>query len=107
MWVVKGALLTFWLAGFGTLLMLYLRLYRGLPTNSAIDYRIYGNLTIYSVGWWVAAIVCMAIGFGLSYRWRGPVGLWVFVAVTDLVPAGALALFLVLFVTLRRAVRAS
>ena len=104
MWlvVVKGVLLSFWLVGFGTLLMLYFRLFRGMPTNSAIDYRTFGHLTIYSVAWWVAAAVCIAIGFGLSYWRRGPISFWVFVAVSDLVPGGALALFLVLVANLWR-----
>jgi hypothetical protein len=105
MWVVKGALLTFWLVGFGTLLMFYLRVYRGLPSNSAVDARNFGALTIYSVAWWVAVVACVAIGFGLSYRWRGPLGVWVFLAVTDLIPAGALALLLALLAKLHEAVR--
>ena len=96
MWVAKGALLTFWLVGFGTLVMLYLRVYRGMPSNSAVDARVFGFYTVYSVAWWVGAVVCLAIAFGLSYRWKGPVGLWVFLAVTDLIPAGILALFLTL-----------
>jgi hypothetical protein len=44
MWVVEGALLSFWLVGFGTLVMLYLRVFRGVTGIVAIEYRIFGNL---------------------------------------------------------------
>jgi hypothetical protein len=107
MWVIKGALLAFWLVGFGTLVMLYLQVYRGMPSNIAIDYRIFGRLTIYSVVWWVAVVACVAVGFGLSFRWRGPLGMWVVLALTDLVPAGALALLLALLAKVHEAVRNS
>ncbi|HXM15918.1 MAG TPA: hypothetical protein VN933_11800 [Candidatus Eremiobacteraceae bacterium] len=100
-------MLTFWLVGFGTMVMLYLRIYRGMPSNIAVDYRFFGYLTIRSVAWWVAVGVCIAIGFGVSYWWRGPLSLWVFLAVTDLVPAGALALFVVLLSKAQEAIRSN
>jgi hypothetical protein len=105
--VVKGALLTLWLVGFGTLLMLCLRIYRGMPSNYGVDGRIFGALTIYSVAWWIAVVACIAFGFGLSYRWRGPLGVWVFLAVTDLIPAGAPALLLALLAKVHEALRNS
>jgi hypothetical protein len=41
-------------------------------------------------------MACFAIGFVIARAWTGPLGLWIALLVTGLIPAGCLTLFLVL-----------
>jgi hypothetical protein len=48
--------------------------------------------------WWIGTIVCVAGSFALTRVWSGPLALWIVVAVMDLIPVGAFALFVTLFI---------
>lgn len=105
MWILKGTLLALWLFGFGNMAWLYFGLYRNLPPNSAVDIRIITAFTIQNALWWAALVLCFVIGFAIARTWRGPLGLWIALLVTGLIPAGFLALFLVLVVKLKQAIQ--
>jgi len=96
MWIAKGTLLALWLFGFGTMAWLYFAFYRHLPPNSAVDISIFAALTTRNPFWWIALVVCLVLGYGIARSWSGPLTLWIALAVTGLIPAGCLALFLVL-----------
>jgi hypothetical protein len=98
MWIFKGTLLALWLVGFGTLLTLYLAAFRTLPPHTAVGVSVFAVYTIRSVVWWIALVACFAVSFALTRAWKGPLAFWIILAVTGLIPAGALALFVTLFV---------
>jgi hypothetical protein len=102
MWILKGTLLALWLFGFGTMAWLYFTLYRHMPPNSAVGMRIITALTIQNSFWWAALVLSFVIGFGIARSWSGPLGLWIALLVTGLIPAGCLALFLVLVYKLKQ-----
>ena len=52
--------------------------------------------TIHNPYWWIALVVCFVVGYAIARSWSGPMGLWIALLVTGLVPVGCLALFLVL-----------
>lgn len=104
MWILKGTLLALWLFGFGTMAWLYFTLYRHMPPNSAVGMTVITALTIQNALWWTALVVSFVIGFAIARSWRGPLGLWIALAVTGLIPAGFLALFVVLVVKLKQAI---
>jgi hypothetical protein len=96
MWIAKGTLLALWLFGFGTMALLYFSIYRHVPPNSAVDVRIITTLTAQNPLWWPALVLCFVIAFAITRSWSGPLDLWIAVLVTGLIPAGSLALFLLL-----------
>src|SRR5690348_196053 len=96
MWIAKGTLLALWLFGFGTMAWLYFALYRNLPPNSAVDIRLITALTTQNFFWWAGLVVCLVLGYGIARSWSGPLLLWIAFALTGIIPAGFLALFLVL-----------
>jgi hypothetical protein len=104
MWILKGSLLALWLFGFGTMAWLYFAVYRRMPPNSAVSVRVITFYTTMNPLWWTALAVCLVIGYAIARSWSGPVGLWIALAVTGLIPAGFLALFLVLIVKLKQAI---
>jgi hypothetical protein len=53
--------------------------------------------------WWAALVLSFVIGFGIARSWSGPLGLWIALLVTGLVPSGSLALFLALVYKLKQA----
>ena len=101
MWILKSALLGMWLFGFGTMAFLYFAIYRNLPPNSSVDYRLITRYTIENPVWWAALAGCLALGYAVVRSWSAPPILWVEVLVTGLVPAGFLALFLTLVAKLK------
>jgi len=101
MWIAKGTLLALWLFGFGTMTWLFIALYRHLQPNSAVDIRIYAALTTQNPFWWVALVVCLVLGYSIARSWPGPLVLWIALAVTGLIPAGCLVLFLVVLYKLK------
>ncbi len=103
MWMAKGTLLALWLFGFGTMAWLYIALYRHLQPNSAVGISVIASLTIHHPFWWTALVVCLVLGYGIARSWSGPLGLWIALLVTGLIPAGCLAFFLVLIVKLKQA----
>jgi hypothetical protein len=100
MWILKGTLLGFWLFGFGTLFYLY-TLYRPLQPQKAVSFNILTSHTIQNPMWWVALVVCLVFGYAIAYRWSGPPLLWIALLLTGLVPAGYLALVIMLAAKLK------
>lgn len=96
MWIAKGTLLALWLLGFGTMALLYFSISRHLPPNSAVDVRSFTARTIHNPLWWTALVVCLVVGFAIARSMSVPLVLWIAVLVTGLIPAGCLALFLML-----------
>lgn len=94
MWIAKGTLLALWLFGFSTMAWLYFALYRHLRPNSAVGFSVITGLTTHNPVWWVALVVCFVLGYTIARSWAGSLGLWIALAVTGLIPAGCLALFL-------------
>lgn len=102
MWILKSLLLGVWLFGFGTIVFLYFAIYRNLPPNSAVSVNLITALTIQNPVWWASLAVCLALGSAVVRSWSAPPILWIAVLVTGLVPAGGLALFIVLAVKLKQ-----
>jgi hypothetical protein len=107
MWIIKGLLLALWLVGFGTLTRLYVEIRRIHPRGAAISVSPgwVAYQTIRSVLWWTATLVCVAGSFALTRMWKGPLAPWIVVAITDLIPAGAFALYAAIFIKLRTELR--
>lgn len=103
MWIAKGTLLALWLFGFGTMALFYSAIYRNLPPNSAVGVSVLTAYTIHNPFWWAALVGCFILGFVIARAWAGPLGLWFALAVTGLIPAGCLALFLALLSKLKQA----
>jgi len=101
MWIAKGTLLGFWLFGFGTMAWLYFALYRHLRPNSAVSISVFSGLTTANAYWWAALVVCLVLGLAIARSWAGPIGLWITLLVTGLVPAGCFALFLIIMYRLK------
>jgi|SRR5216684_3177969 hypothetical protein len=101
MWIAKGTLLALWLFRFGTMAWLYIVLYRHLPPHSAVAISVITALTIRNQFWWGALVACFVFGYAIARLWSGPLGFWIVLAVTGLIPAGCLALFLVLVYKLK------
>jgi hypothetical protein len=96
MWILKSTFLGLWLFGFGTMAYLYLTIFRHMQPHSSVDIRSLGLLTTQNPLWWATLVVCLILGLAITRRWSVPLGLWVAVLVTGLIPAGCLALLLVL-----------
>ena len=96
MWIAKGTLLALWLFGFGTIAWLYFAIYSHMPPNSAVSVHVITSYSTLNPLWWAAFVVCFVIGFAIARSWSGPLGLWIALFVTGLIPAGFLTLFLVL-----------
>ena len=105
MWIAKGTLLGFWLFGFGTMAWLYFALYRNLRPNSAVSISVFSGLTTANAYWWAALGVCLVLGLAIARSWAGPIGLWITLLVTGLVPAGCFALFLIIMYRLKHVSR--
>lgn len=103
MWILKGTVLGLWLFGFGTIALLYLAVYRGLPPHSAVGVTVITAYTIQNLWWWAALLTCLALGGAVARRWSGPAVLWIALLVTGLIPAGLLTLFIVLAVKVKQA----
>ena len=104
MWMAKGALLSLWLLGFGTIAYLYLAIFRRLPPGpGAVGITVFTAYTIQNPLWWTALVLCFVLGFAIARTWSGPLGVWVALLVTGLLPAGCLALFLVLVYKMKQA----
>lgn len=101
MWILKGSLLALWLFGFGTMAWLYAEVYRHLGPHSAVSIRLIAALTIQYPFWWAGLVACLVLGYAIARSWPGPLGVWIALAVTGLIPAGLLTLFLVLVYKLK------
>lgn len=96
MWMAKGLFLGIWLFGYGTIVMLYLTVYHHISRNTAVDARIITGQTIHNPVWWIAGVACLVLGCAMTRSWSGPLAVWIALVVTGLVPAGLLAVFVVL-----------
>ncbi len=101
MWIAKGTLLALWLTGYATMAWLYFALYRHLQPNSAVGLSAISGLTTHNPFWWAVLVLCLVLGYTIARSWPGPIGLWISLAVTGLIPAGCLALFLVILYKLK------
>jgi hypothetical protein len=103
MWIAKGTLLALWPFGFGTLGYLYFTIYRHMPPNSAVGVSTITFHTTQNPLWWTALVACLVLGLAIARSLSGPLGLWIALLVTGLLPAGCLTLFLVLMYRLKQA----
>jgi hypothetical protein len=103
MWIAKGTLLALWLFGFGTMTWLYFAIYRRMPPNSAVSVHVITSYTTLNPLWWAGLVLCFVVGYAIARSWSGSLGVWIALLVTGLIPAGFLALFLVLIVKLKQA----
>ena len=103
MWL-KGTLLGLWLVGFGTIAWLYFSIFRRLPPGPGeVGVTVFTAYTIDNLYWWTGVVVCLVLGFVIVRSWSVPLGLWIALAVTGLIPAGCLALFFILVYKLKQA----
>jgi hypothetical protein len=103
MWILKGTLLGLWFLGFGTIGWLWFEIYRFLPSGQgAVGADLIVLLTMRSPLWWTGLVLCFALGFLIVRAWRVPLGLWITLVVTGLLPAGFLTLFVVLYLKLKQ-----
>ena len=103
MWILKGVLLGMWSFGFGTMAYLYLTIFRHMQPHSSVDITSIGLLTTVNPLWWTGLVVCLILGLAIARMWSGPLGVWIALLVTGLIPAGFLSLFLVLIVKQKQA----
>jgi CHASE2 domain-containing sensor protein len=101
MWILKGTLLGLWLFGFGTMFYLYFAVFRPLTAHSAVAFNLITSQTTQNPLWWVALVVCLVFGYAIAHRWSGPLTLWIALLLTGLVPAGYLALVIMLAARLK------
>jgi hypothetical protein len=103
MWILKGSLLALWLFGFGTMAYFYFAIYRHMPPNSAVGMSVVTAYTTHNPFWWTGLVICLVLGYGIARSWSGPLGLWIALLVTGLIPAGFLTLFLALVYKMKQA----
>jgi hypothetical protein len=103
MWILKGAFLGTWLFGFGTIAYLYFAVYSHLRPNSAVAVSVITSYTTLNPLWWTGLVVCFVLGLAIVRAWSGPLGLWIALLVTGLIPAGLLTVFLVLVYKMKQA----
>ncbi|SRR6266403_467622 len=94
--IVKSLFLGVWLFSFGTIVYLYLALYRRLPRSTMVEPRVFAAATTHNALWWVGLAVCFALGFAILKALPLKPYVWVALAVTELFPAGLLAMFMLL-----------
>lgn len=102
MWIAKGILLGVWLFSFGWLLYL-VRLYllvQKLSAGRGSGSGMFGPellLPVSSLFFWLWLVAWLAFGLAVARSWPiKPIVLWIPLAVTELVPAALLAMFLFL-----------
>ncbi len=101
MWILKGTLLGLWLFGFGSLFYLYLTIFRPLRPHTATSFSLLTGQRIHNPLWWAALVVCLVLGYAIAHRWSGPPILWIAFLLTGLVPAGYLALVIMIAAKLK------
>jgi len=95
MWIVKGTFLGVWLFSFGTIAYLYLVLFRR-ASGGVVAADLIAHFTTQNPRWWIALVLCLALGLFVTHSWSGKPVLWIALAVMELIPMGLLALFLTL-----------
>jgi hypothetical protein len=104
MWIAKGILLGVWLFSFGWLSYL-VRLYLiGQKFSAGRGPGMFGIellLPVSTLSFWLWLVAWLAIGLATARSFPVKPILWTMMAVTELVPAGLLAMILVLMSRLR------
>jgi hypothetical protein len=103
MWILKGTSLGLWLSAFGTMAWLYFAVYRNLRPNTAVGITVITAYTTQNPLWWIALVVCLVLGYAIARSWSVPRNVWIGLLVTGLIPAGFLALFIMLVVRSKHA----
>ena len=111
MWIaVKGTIVGFSLFAIGAAVFLLAFFRSKGPLVAApgqhwmMDINVITHLTIYNAWFWAAFVASLVIGYAIVLSWPGkfsPV-FWVVLFVIDLIPIGALGLFLVLTAKLKQ-----
>lgn len=105
MWILKGALLGFWLFAFGTMAFLYFTVFRPSTPGRATGLSVITLYTTQNPWWWAALVACMVLGYALVRSWpgKGSVIFWVALIATSLVPVGLFGLISILVYKLKDA----
>ena len=103
MWILKGTFLGLWLFAFGTIVFLYLTVFRNLRPNTAVGLSVLAGQTTWNPFWWAALSVAIVAGCLVARSWPGKRRLWISLIVTFLFPAGLLGLFLAIVAKMRHA----
>ena len=69
MWILKGTLLGMSLFGFGTIIHLYLAVYRHLQPHTSVDISSIDLLTRLNPLWWTMGALCLVLGLAIAHRW--------------------------------------
>lgn len=77
-------LLAVWLFGFGTLGLLYFRVFHHMQPNSAVGITVITFRTTQNPYWWTALVICLILGLAIVRAWSGPLALWIALAVIGL-----------------------
>jgi hypothetical protein len=94
--IIKSLFLGIWLVSFGTITYLYFVLYRRLPRSTAIGSSVFAAYMTYNPFWWAGVLACFMLSFVIVKSWPGRPIFWIALAVTELLPAGMLTMFLIL-----------
>jgi hypothetical protein len=68
MWILKGISLSMCLFGLGTIVYLYLTVYRHLGPHTSVDIRSLFLLTALNPLWWMMGGVCFVLGFTIAHK---------------------------------------
>ena len=99
MWILKGSLLGLWLFSFGTLAYFWKAL--GFFQGAVVDLRSLQRATIANPSWWLAFVICVALGLLVARNWPGKTFVWVSLAVTELLPLAYVAFIAVVVIRLK------
>jgi len=102
-WILKGTFLGLWLFSFGTLVFLYLAVFRNLRPNSGVGLSALVGCTTWNPLWWSALAIAIVAGCLIAHSWPGQRWLWISLTVTFLFPAGLLGAVLALVARSRHA----
>jgi hypothetical protein len=70
--ILRGSLFGMCLFGFGTIVYLYLKIFRNLQPHSSFDIRSLLLLTTLNPFWWGTLAVCLILGLAVAHRWSEP-----------------------------------
>jgi len=102
-WILKGAFLGLWLFAFGTLVFLYVAVFRNLRPNTAVGVSVLASYTTWNPLWWAALRIAIVAGCLVTRSWPGERCFWISLVVTFLFPAGLLGLLLAIVAKSRQA----
>lgn len=105
MWIAKGTLLGIWLFSFSTLGYFYFGLVRRVPGPVSIDVRSFAAISVASPTFWLWLVACLCIGLVAARMWRGPLAMWIGLAVTELFPVAVVVMYAVLAGRLHEAIK--